>query len=136
MTTITAKNPAITVLGDIKYALQPISCNITEVANQPLHREPKQLIHTKSRDAILVDIVDYEDDIQPDIENNLLFYKETVLRDIEADNEDQALIAANQQVNELTFNEGYLTLEDLDRNGYLFAIIQVGINWREAEVLS
>jgi hypothetical protein len=136
MTTITAKNPAITVLGNIKYSLKPISCNIQEVANQPLHRESKQLIHTRSRDAILVDIVDYEDDIQSDIENDLFFYTETVLMDIEADNEDQALIAANQQVNELTFNEGYLTLEDLDGKAYLFAIIHAEINWREAEVLS
>jgi hypothetical protein len=135
-TLIAAKNPAITVLGDIKYALKPISCNITEVANQPLHREPKQLIHTKSRDAILVDIVDYEDELQPDIENDLFFYKETVLIDIDAENEDQALTASEMKINELNFNERYLMLEDFDNNCYLFAIIHAEINWREAEVLS
>ncbi|MFD2681191.1 hypothetical protein [Bacillus seohaeanensis] len=135
-TLITANNPAIVALGDIKYSLKPISCNITEVVNEPLSRERKQLIHTKSRDAMLVDIVDYEDDIQADVENDLFFYTETVLMEVEADNEDQAFTAAEMKINELNFNERYLMLEDFNKNCYLFAIIEVGINWKEAEELS
>ncbi|USK69197.1 hypothetical protein [Peribacillus asahii] len=107
-----------------KYSCVPVNQSSVEYTTDILDRESAQLFYTKSKQALVFNIL-HREDIEVDLQTDLLFFSEYGYFEVDSNEEKEAVCGFNYQLNESTVDNTYILLYDFQNKPYLLAPILI-----------